>query len=545
MMRNRVKNIINRITVLFFSLIVFAFTACEIVWFGDLQTELENDSSSLFRFYAQRPDENPDAQWVELKFPVSRVVSATQFPNDKINIIKPGYHIDYWRFYRDPNTEETVPPSNIIFDEIKKDKVSSINITPQYFDFYAVWAPNTDTKYTVQHYLQNTSLDDYDLDEARTQTLTGTTDEETAASALLITGFTPKPFEQVNINGDETGVVKIYYDRNPASVTVDYSNGTEPETYNGYYGQTVVEAVIPDRTDQGYNFDYWNISREDGTTDVSTETVLIYAEQKETYKAVWKEIVYTITWNITPADGVGPGLWINGYYPTQTYTVSTGCLLPQDINVARRGYSFDGWYTDAAYTTPADSWTSGQVGDKTFYAKWTADEYSIDYVTNHGTLNSTEPSVYTIEDNVTLAGVTRNGWIFNGWYEESDFTGSPVASWKSGDRIANVVVYAKWTEKQSQLGPVTITYPAENDADLQLHVNYDNTLEKWTYSAASGYSSYKWYYDGNEIATWTAAADTSVSLGTPLTAGYHQILVVVKDSSGNEYSAAAIVQVVK
>lgn len=536
-------------TFLIFSFIIFILTACEIAWFGDIKTDLRNDANSILRFFAQKQEDNPETQCVEINASISEIITAEEFPYEEIDIIKPGYHINYWCYYRDPNNQNSGVPSNISFDSNVRNKVSSIKITPQYIDFYAEWAPNTDTKYTVEHYFQNLTLDDYEIDSEKTQILTGTTDEPTNGKAYTETGFEAKSFEQINIDGDGSAVLKIYYNRCAESIVVDYGDGSNPVEFKGYYGQKVEGIAIPDRSQQGYDFDYWKIIHEDGTTDVLKNPEIRYTEHKEKYVCVWKEKVYKITWVLEQTNLVVKAQWISPYKPTESYTVSTGCTIPSAENISRRGYTFAGWYSDSSYTTPAADWTNGQTGDKTLYAKWIPVVYTISYEKNGGVMASADPSSYsyTIEDNVTLPAITRTGWIFNGWFAASDFSGTQVSSWNSGDRNENITFYAKWTEKTSQISGITITYPVENDATLTLNVGYSKETDIWTYSVASGYTSYQWFYDENQIVSWSGNSGTATSAasGLTLTAGYHNILVVVTDSSGTQYSASAIVQVVK
>lgn len=86
---------------------------------------------------------------------------------------------------------------------------------------------NTDTKYTVNHYQQNLNDNDYTLFETESDK-TGTTGEQTNATAKNYEGFTAKQFEQQTIAADGSTVVEIRYDRN--TYTVTYTDGVNNET---------------------------------------------------------------------------------------------------------------------------------------------------------------------------------------------------------------------------------------------------------------------------------------------------------------------------
>ena len=110
-------------------------------------------------------------------------------------------------------------------------------------EYVAQWTANTDTKYTVEHYLQKLNkTDEYDLKETENN-LTGTTGELTNAQAKSYDGFTAQPFEQKEIAGDGTTVVKIYYTRNNYQYKVKYWYENEQGTYEPL--ETVIGGEVP------------------------------------------------------------------------------------------------------------------------------------------------------------------------------------------------------------------------------------------------------------------------------------------------------------
>lgn len=104
---------------------------------------------------------------------------------------------------------------------------SSITMPAANVILTAQWTVNTDTKYTVNHYQQNLDDNGYKLFETESDK-TGTTGEQTTATAKNYEGFTAKPVEQKTIAADGSTVVDIYYDRNTYSVT--YTDGVNNET---------------------------------------------------------------------------------------------------------------------------------------------------------------------------------------------------------------------------------------------------------------------------------------------------------------------------
>ena len=80
----------------------------------------------------------------------------------------------------------------------------------------------------------------------------------------------------------------------------------------------------------------------------------------------------------------------------------------------RVGYDFAGWYTAASGGTPVSASTVATANAR-LYAHWTPIEYEIVYVLDGGRNNGANPAVYTVEDAITLAAPTRDGYVFKGW----------------------------------------------------------------------------------------------------------------------------------
>ena len=115
------------------------------------------------------------------------------------------------------------------------------------------------------------------------------------------------------------------------------------------------------------------------------------------------------------------------------------------------GFTFDGWYADATYTTEFD-FTQPITSNTTVYAKWTAKDYEVRFITEHGNAPTSQNVPYngTADDPGKL---TEEGYTFIGWYADEahktkfDFT-QPIKS--------NTTVYAKW-EKNAPVLPDTYT----------------------------------------------------------------------------------------
>ena len=99
-------------------------------------------------------------------------------------------------------------------------------------------------------------------------------------------------------------------------------------------------------------------------------------------------------------------------------------------------------------------------------AQWTALIYTVTLNTNGGTIASgKDVTSYTYGDGATLPtanDITRDGYIFDGWYADSSFSGTPVTAISSTD-IGNKEFYAKWTRNTTPIIPGdTVRYIVEH-----------------------------------------------------------------------------------
>ena len=81
-----------------------------------------------------------------------------------------------------------------------------------------------------------------------------------------------------------------------------------------------------------------------------------------------------------------------------------------------------------------------------------ADSYTITYQMNGGTFADgyTAPATYTYDGTVTLptdTEITRNGYVFNGWYTTQDCSGDEIPTLEPSKNHKNLELYAKWTPK--------------------------------------------------------------------------------------------------
>lgn len=170
--------------------------------------------------------------------------------------------------------------------------------------------------------------------------------------------------------------------------------------------------------------------------------------------------------------------------------------------LTEEGYTFDGWYTDDNYSKKFD-FTKPITSNTTVYAKWTAKDYEVSFITEHGKTPTSQNVPYN--KTATNPGeLSAEGYTFDDWYTDDTYT-TKFDFTKPIKR--NTTVYAKW-EKNAPVLPdtyalnvsgafvyvdgVDVTAPAgdtslklEKDASVRLVADPDRmpsgmVFDRWT-----------------------------------------------------------------
>ena len=301
---------------------------------------------------------------------------------------------------------------------------SKVSITaPQ--TLYAHWEEGAAT-YTVKHYQQNTEdMTDNKYTEFESETLSGITGQQTEAKAKTYTGFAPaKEFKQSAIAPDSSTVISIYYDR--LTYTVTWKNGkTELKKETLRYGAMPnYSGDTPTKEDTGHTYTFTGWSPE--LTEVTGDA---------TYTAQFSDSLntYNIIYNLNNGTNA-PG------NPSR-YTYGTAVTLAAPT---RTGYTFDGWFTDSDFSgTAVTEISADATGDKTFYAKWTANKYDVTFDLNYEGAEKITNQVTFDEKYVLPDKPARSGYKFLGWFTQ-ETGGNKVTADDTVSTAENHTLYAHW-----------------------------------------------------------------------------------------------------
>lgn len=125
----------------------------------------------------------------------------------------------------------------------------------------------------------------------------------------------------------------------------------------------------------------------------------------------------------------------------------------------KKGYDFEGWYTENTYENRKDSLSSSWVkNDITLYAKWSIHNYQITYNLYGGTNSAENPKTYNIGSGIiTLKDAVKRGSIFEGWY--SDLSYQQRVTQITPEDMRDITLYAKWQEETSVITAIQIKRP--------------------------------------------------------------------------------------
>ena len=117
----------------------------------------------------------------------------------------------------------------------------------------ARWTPNTDTKYVINHYLENANDDEFVLDSS--EECFGTSDAEITPNYKTYIGYNIPKVEKIVISADGNTVYDIYYKRKIVTISYVTNGGLDIESISKKYGSTVDSSIVAVR--EGYTFGGW------------------------------------------------------------------------------------------------------------------------------------------------------------------------------------------------------------------------------------------------------------------------------------------------
>ncbi|MBQ2865641.1 MAG: InlB B-repeat-containing protein [Clostridia bacterium] len=294
----------------------------------------------------------------------------------------------------------------------------------QNIQLFGEFSANTDTKYTVEHYFENTA-GDYVVDISKTQTLyDGVTGANATAHPISVSGYVYNSAMSAatrsgTVKADGSLTLKLYYERVAYTVTYSYSAapaGTAVPTPDTDVAHGTVVTVKPAPAVAGYTFSGWTFNGvpvgatftmpEANVTLVGSYTVNGYSYKVEHY--VETDLGYELhgTADIRQAnygtDVTASAIDIHGYIYNANKT-----------ETENGGKSF----TDAAKTVLKTKIVDGTIVFAFYYDR---QEYTVTYVINGAVVpqGAAAPASETVKFGSTVnvhGGFSIPGYTFSGW----------------------------------------------------------------------------------------------------------------------------------
>ena len=266
-----------------------------------------------------------------------------------------------------------------------------------------------------------------------------------------------------SFNAGSTGNKNFFGQWNKNEYTITYFiDGAEAVlTPSKYTVEDAVTLAVP--TKAGYYFEAW---QESETNYVRTSLPKGYVGDRS-FIALWSDpIEYKITYNLK--DGTLP----EGESNPTTYTVESDDITL--VNPTKKGYTFEGWFDSE--DKQVIEIKKGSTGDLKLTAKWEAKSYVITYVIDDKNADLA-PNEFTVEDAVTLAAPTKDGYTFNGWYVNEALTGDKLNGFDAGTFSNNQTFYGQWIKVYpfvTQYGAVTVTENEDGTKTATIDGNYSH-----------------------------------------------------------------------
>ena len=413
-----------------------------------------------------------------------------------------GYSFVGW-FYKIVSDNQTqyygkdnVLVSNILDNRLNiTNSIQTINVNSSMLNDYnlvAKWTPNTDTNYTVMHYVE------YDNGEYvlhKEESLIGTTGELICPNSLNLTGYNILPIQDTIISPTGDTILNIYYKIKTFTVkflveTKDLISGEIIQEIK--YGKS---AELPTIKRIGYDFNPvgWRITSGNGNYTFVTDNLEISPTfTPNIYNIVYMDGNQTMTPDAT-------------YNIRHTFGTTTTLFTP-----SKTGYNFLYWTLGVdgeIITNYIDTTYYSANSTITLYAVWEIITYGITYYGNFENYNIVNTSGVVIPEaqikdyntSITIQNITGNipGYNFVGWNTSSDGTGETYTPTTIYNDNNILTLYAIW-----ELKLLTISFDVNMpnlDSIQSISKSYNQVIgELPTAPNVAGYNFLGWYM-GNQL----------------------------------------------
>jgi uncharacterized repeat protein (TIGR02543 family) len=205
-----------------------------------------------------------------------------------------------------------------------------------------------------------------------------------------------------------------------------------------------------------------------------------YISPKCTKDGIWE-------YNESQIPGYSVTYYTNGGSQVAAESYPYNTFPQQPETPVRTGYTFDGWYKDAAFTEEYQ-FNEKPTEDVELYAKWTVNQYTITF---EGNGSASTPAAITADYGSVVSVPEEpewDGYRFDGWYEDEElrnvytFTKMPAK---------DITLFAAWTVNE-----YTIRFESNGGSDVSsITQKYGTEVTLSEQPTRTGYTFGGWFTD--------------------------------------------------
>ncbi|WP_407426277.1 InlB B-repeat-containing protein [Treponema sp.] len=505
------RNILFRFFSLFIFISLFVFVSCS----DDFTENIESDFSTTYTYYAYNPDDVDDVNSASVTYKIGETFGFTEMPSvssSEFFVMKPGYKIAGWIYYKNPFSGSTEVPENMQTAEINTDNngvqtvVVGVAVTSAPASFYAAdWE-------AVNYYVafnENGNLVENSMEK---QELTYDVEENLNSNTFTRNGFIFKGWNYYanrnsttaelsdgvsvkNLANRENAVINLYACWLAENITISFDanggSGTMEAMTDVAVGTQLNTNTFTAPT--GHHFGYWLFEKSSGVyitySDGQTLTESNYPNMDAAFIAQWEPDSYTLTFNSNSG---------SGSMESQTYYYGSSQSLNAN-SYYRYGYNFAGWNTssDGSGTSYSDGQAISITENTTLYAQWEAQTFTVSFNSNGGSGTvSSQTFTYSssLSSSLNANTFTREGYTFTGWNTSSDGSGTSysdtqaitASSWLS----SNITLYAQWS-----INTFTVTFNSNGGSSVDTQTIAWGSTAVLYVPVKAGNDFVNWYTD--------------------------------------------------
>ncbi len=322
--------------------------------------------------------------------------------------------------------------------------------------------------------------------------------------------------------GNKGDNYKDIYDEKKVTVVFNSNGGGSVENAILSVGKSY---ELPTPAKKGYTFGGWyhgdNLLNVKGMWTIENDVELV---------AKWTAIRYTINY-----------ISIGGYNTNpDSYTIEDEISFKPLVwsdDSSEVEYKFEGWYKDAAYSTPFDKIETGTTGNVDVFAKWTATKVEGEKTSTVVMFNAEgfdcdkTTQTITVGDNYSLPILEMDGYVFKGWMANGSIIQSSGV-WT--DKSQELFLEPSWLKKIYSI-TYDFNYGSKNYGNYPERYDIDTDKLIIGIPQRNGYKFIGWQFNDQIEYYWRIDAGSEGDL--ELTAVWYKAEVeyTFRDDSGVQY----------